>query len=87
MTSLRELNSVLVKEVLENNGQVIAAPLVIFNKNNSKNLHLIKKYSNIDEWCNKIISILNNKVRNNFESNINIDQILKKLDNIYQIKI
>jgi len=87
MTSLRELNSVLVKEVLENNGQVIAAPLVIFNKNNSKNFHLIKKYSNIDEWCNKIISILNNKVRNNFESNINIDQILKKLDNIYQIKI
>ena len=87
MTSIRELNSVFVKEVLENNGQVIASPLVIFNKNNSKNFHLIKKYSNINEWNSKIVSILNNNVKSNFESTINIDQILKKLDNIYQLKI
>ena len=80
MTSIRELNSVFVKEVLENNGQVIASPLVIFNKNNSKNFHLIKKYSNINEWNSKIVSILNNNVKSNFESTINIDQILKKLD-------
>ena len=53
MTSVRELNSVLIKEVLENNGHVIASPLPTFKKNKNKNLHLITKYTNIDEWCEK----------------------------------
>ena len=86
MTSVRELNSVLIKEVLENNGNVITSPLVTFKKNKNKNFHIISKYTNIDEWCEKIISILNIDKKNVFKDHINIKQIHKRLDSIYKVK-